>query len=192
MLLRSEAKIHNPWSGIGLKKNDTQSIFVKSTTQDKFMRDGVMKKWESTMLGSPWKPRYFVLRLFEGDPFMVAYASKSRMSEMGRLPLEGSKLEYFGSGTHDLISDAFLWGITAKGEDNGFLLANATSKERTEWMTAVRNLGGMARILPSKRDKIIEGSIMEGFLEKMGQREKSNGWKVRYFILSLEPKPQIV
>lgn len=107
-------------------------------------------------------------------------ASKCR----GYIQLQDCKYCIVDRNLHMRVKDSFLFGITPKDpQARTFILEALSIKKRNLWFQVIGSIGG-TELPPMDLPRAISGSLKEGYMEKMGEKEQNSGWRIRYFILS--------
>mmetsp|Transcript_43176 Transcript_43176/g.84633 ORF Transcript_43176/g.84633 Transcript_43176/m.84633 type:complete len:305 (-) Transcript_43176:294-1208(-) len=175
---RMAATVKEDETGILDAKNNSKALWVW----------GFLNKMGS--LNKAWKTRIFLLKPdgnlsyydgFEDKKVDVKALAVSQC--LGQIPLMGCKVFDIDRNVHMRVKDSFCFGITPKGYDRTYVLEAATQKKRNLWIQVIGAMGGTVS-QPVDLPRAQKGSQMEGYMEKMGEKEKATGWKVRYFILT--------
>lgn len=126
-----------------------------------------------------------VLSYYEGFQEGKQVDVKTLMSGkcLGTISLNESTYRIVDRNLHLRVKDSFMFSVTPKNSDRTFVLEAANTKKRNLWLQVIEAMGGTEGS-PEDQAKAIPGSLYEGYMEKMGEKESVRGWKVRYFALT--------
>lgn len=139
-----------------------------------------------------WKRRYFTVQAAvqkpstqnetgKKDRIHLCYWSDDKKAKMvGSVSIKGGKIFTYGTSYWPRIV-GFHFGLQPFLNDRTYILEAPTEDIRTQWVSALQEAEGI--FAGHLTQSPLEGSIKEGYLEKMGKKPSKKGWRVRYFVL---------
>lgn len=111
---------------------------------------------------------------------------KTLSDPLGTITLKGGKVFEIDRNCYERVKDSFLFGLIPPDSDRTFILEAADVKKRDLWMGVLEALD-CTRQDPVEAEVAQASSLLEGWMEKMGEKRKMNGWKTRYFVIKDQP-----
>lgn len=116
-----------------------------------------------------------------GDDQSAPVDIKQMSEPLGVIPLKNGKIFEIDRNIYQRVKDSFMFGLTPSDTDRTYVFEAASRKKRDLWMGVMAAVGCSHQ--PMAEASVAQGdSLTEGWMEKMGEKQKANGWKARYFV----------